>query len=1005
MKKKRSKRWLSGTLALSLLAGGVSALPTIPAQAEATVIFGDIDTNQKVDAADALKALQDSVKLIKLSEPERTAADVNTDGTVDASDALLILQHSVKLIHRFPADTLQGQGVNPWSESSRIYAQSSPAVELDGIRTTYQVGNGYTGTTDIDSDAVMVYINTLTELSRIDDWKESGVDQRIDVMIPAGRSYGEFEKYYPERAGKDIQIDSAGNPVVVGGTTINYMLPTTYFTEYKWALIDAICQKGVGAVVLEEPECFVFGSYSEGFKETWQTYYNEPWQDMTSSAEAQYKTCKLMSAMWVDYINTIGARMAEKHPDVELWIAAHSTISYNTFPIVSGLNAYTDLPYIDGYIGQTWSGTAYTSIPYGGERQSRLFEESFLEYASYPDAMSGQNYYSLSDAKDDNPNHTWDFYKTMWTKTVTAQLMQQEVNRFQSFIWPSRAFEVAPDDYKTVQLSVFRAIDELAGQESTLYAGTPGISIGLNDTLTWQHGTATMQTASTNDGFYGLTIPLIERGIPLKVTSLDKLESVASLEGVEVLILSYELMKPLTERVNQIIAEWVEQGGILLYIGGNDSYSTLENEWWGQKGQTPFSNLLGHLGLNDITTGTFDAISDITWCGPTEYGKSLQQSILYFSDYTMTYNGSGFTPLLATVDSPVGITATVGSGRLIACGLPASYFSSNQSGPQNLRDLVEYAVSFSKREYLETSLMAVQRGDFIAANAMDHSTGDTLVGNFVDLYDKDLPLVKAKTLSAGDNAVLLRDISDKMTEDTPRLAHTGGELQGTVTETAERTSLSIVGPSNATSSTRLLGNGKYPRHITAAVDGNRVSNFVALWDNATRSLLIRVDHTAGQTVDITVEWDDTPVEDTEEYTWEATSYTTGARDEDSHYLLRSDANAINAYRHSTFDSETVYVFDREELGEFYLSLDVFGNYLIEVSGDDKTYTTVHDYSQVSDTYIENMANRTLLSVFPDQAMADSDKLFVRIANTDATQKNGGGIMKLYVHQKKTISGE
>ena len=86
-----------------------------------------------------------------------------------------------------------------------------------------------------------------------------------------------------------------------------------------------------------------------------------------------------------------------------------------------------------GDIGQTWSGTTYTPIPYGGEQVRRLFEESFLEYATYPDAMEGQNYYSLSDTKDDNPDHTWELYETMWTKTLAAQLMQQEVNRFQSF--------------------------------------------------------------------------------------------------------------------------------------------------------------------------------------------------------------------------------------------------------------------------------------------------------------------------------------------------------------------------------------------------------------------------------------------------------------------------------------------------------------------------------------------------------------------------------------------
>lgn len=747
----------------------------------------------------------------------------------------------------------------PWVMGKKAYVQTAPAIVVDGVRTTYQVAGGYVKTTDIKSDAIMTYVNTLGELNKIDSWKRSGVSQRIDVMIAAGRAYGEYEAFYPERADKDIQIDKAGNPVCVGGTTINYMLPTKYFAAYKWLLVNAVCKKGASAVVLEEPECFVFGSYSEGFKEAWQEFYNEPWEDMTSSAEAQYKTCRLMNHMWEEYVNFIGRKMEENYPDVELWVASHSTVSYNTFPIISCLNTFTDSPYIDGYIGQTWSGTTYTPIPYGGRQERRLFEESFLEYASYPDAMTHQNYYSLSDTKDDNPDHTWPFYKTMWSKTVAAQLMQQEVNRFQSFIWPHRAFEGAPDYYKTIQLSVFNAIDELVGQESSLYAGTAGISIGLSDSLTYQHGTSTMETQSTNNGFYGLTIPLIERGIPLKVTSLDKLGKTADLDDVQVLLLSYELMKPLSEEVNDMIADWVRAGGVLLYIGGHDAYSDGSLEWWGQKGQTPLGNLLGHLGLHEVTVGQPGNISGVTWDGPGEYAESWQTGVPCSSVRTMTFDGSGFTPIIKAGNTTAGFHAEIGKGCMIACGLPASYFSSAQEGPQHLRELVEYAVSFSERDYLESTLMAVKRGPFVAASAMDHSTGETLTGHFIDLYEEDLPVIDEKRLAAGDDAALLRDITDLMTAGIPRLAHTGGNVKGDVAETAETTRFSMVGPDKSVSATRILGNGKYPQQMNITCNGEEYGGVVSAWDDATGSLLLKIDNVVDIPVDVEIVWGDTAV--------------------------------------------------------------------------------------------------------------------------------------------------
>ena len=66
--------------------------------------YGDADGNTKVDAADALKALQHTVNLITLEGESYTAANVNGDDEVNATDALLMLQYTVKLIEQFPVE-------------------------------------------------------------------------------------------------------------------------------------------------------------------------------------------------------------------------------------------------------------------------------------------------------------------------------------------------------------------------------------------------------------------------------------------------------------------------------------------------------------------------------------------------------------------------------------------------------------------------------------------------------------------------------------------------------------------------------------------------------------------------------------------------------------------------------------------------------------------------------------------------------------------------------------
>ena len=72
------------------------------AEEKLAIQYGDINGDKKMDAADALMALQHSVQLIKLEGDSFTAADVDQDGKVDATDALYILQYSVKLIPSLP---------------------------------------------------------------------------------------------------------------------------------------------------------------------------------------------------------------------------------------------------------------------------------------------------------------------------------------------------------------------------------------------------------------------------------------------------------------------------------------------------------------------------------------------------------------------------------------------------------------------------------------------------------------------------------------------------------------------------------------------------------------------------------------------------------------------------------------------------------------------------------------------------------------------------------------
>ena len=63
-----------------------------------TRAFGDLNNNGKIEAVDALTALQGATQKITLTAVEKMTADINGDGKVTASDALSILQYVTKKI-------------------------------------------------------------------------------------------------------------------------------------------------------------------------------------------------------------------------------------------------------------------------------------------------------------------------------------------------------------------------------------------------------------------------------------------------------------------------------------------------------------------------------------------------------------------------------------------------------------------------------------------------------------------------------------------------------------------------------------------------------------------------------------------------------------------------------------------------------------------------------------------------------------------------------------------
>ncbi len=105
-------------------------------------VMGDVNDDHRVDAADALLALQHSVNLVSLSGTAAIAANVNGDNKIDATDALMMLQYSVQLIDKFQA---QPEEINLQTNRNKSLFEKTYQSMIDRTTDTGYASTSITG--------------------------------------------------------------------------------------------------------------------------------------------------------------------------------------------------------------------------------------------------------------------------------------------------------------------------------------------------------------------------------------------------------------------------------------------------------------------------------------------------------------------------------------------------------------------------------------------------------------------------------------------------------------------------------------------------------------------------------------------------------------------------------------------------------------------------------------------------------------------------------------------
>lgn len=552
-----------------------------------------------------------------------------------------------------------------------VFACSSGKQSGDIVKTTFQTSRGWFPQIDTRADAVMVYgvggnpsdtragKNSIEE--RLKSWQERGY--RTDFMT--GIAWGEYQDYFTGQWDGKWHLDEgqvqANGDTIWHGNMVPYIVPTRNYLEYfKEKHIKRVIDAGVTAIYLEEPEFWARAGYSEAFKREWKEYYGTDWRPQDESPEATYMSGKLKYHLYYRALDEAFTYAKEygksKGLDIKCYVPTHSLLNYSQWQIVSPEASLASLSCVDGYIAQVWTGTSREPDWYDGVCRERVFETAFLEYGcmSSMTAPTGRKVWFLTDPIEDRPRD-WEDYRKNYQATFTAQLLYPEINNYEIMPWPERIYTGLynksadsnekihiPGDYATMMQIMTNALQQMP-LSSDKVSGTQGVSVLMGNSLMFQRfpqheGYDDPQLAN----FYGMAMPFVKKGVPVSIVHIENLGFKKALENTKVLIMTYSNMKPLSADAHKYLAEWVKNGGNIVYAArDNDPFQSVK-EWWNSDGNN-YAAASDHLFS---LMGISPAASEGTY----KYGKG-NVCILRHDPKEFVLEKGGADTLIATVKS------------------------------------------------------------------------------------------------------------------------------------------------------------------------------------------------------------------------------------------------------------------------------------------------------------------------------------------------------------------
>ena len=689
------------------------------------------------------------------------------------------------------------------------------------IKTTFQTSSHWKPTIDVRSDAVMVYgTGNRPQMSfqeRVESWRKHG----YTTHFMTGIAWGGYSDYFTGKWDGKPHMDE-GQKDMKGDTILHnpgtpYIVPTLNYLKYfKETQIKPVIDAGISEIFLEEPEFWAYAGYSESFKREWEEYYGFPWRAQHLSAENTYLSNKLKYHMYYRALNEAFTYAKEygkeKGLDVKCYVPTHSLINYSMWHIVSPEASLASMKNCDGYIAQVWTGTSRVPNFFNGKYKERVFETAFLEYGCMESMTrpTGRKMFFLTDPIED-AKKDWVDYKKNYQATFTAQLLYPQIADYEVMPWPARIYEGLyqvsanskekariPRFYSTQMQIMVNTLNFMPLSPNKV-SGNQGISVLMANSLMFQRSLEPVEgyVDPQLSNFFGLALPLLKRGVPVSITHLENTGYADTWKDVNVLLMTYSNMKPLDPKAHQDLADWVKQGGTIIYSGrDNDPYQNVL-EWWNQNGNTytaPSQHLFQLMGMPEKAEE-----------GVYSYGK----------------------------------------GKVYVVRQDPKEFVMQAGGDQAILKVIEQA--YGKLDY--KNHFYLERGPYVLASVVDESdiSKDPLIlkGNYIDLFEPNLPVLNQKVVNPDEQAFLFNIDAVKNKKKPQVLASASRQYD----EQTGKRSYSFIAKSPAeTNNVMRILLPKQPKDVKVSAQ-----TFTSEWDKATHTLLLQFENNP-EGVQVNIEW-------------------------------------------------------------------------------------------------------------------------------------------------------